>query len=127
MMRRHLMRRAKYLAYHNNQPKWNLGAVLASGNKVISTGINRPGRNNMISSPRDDNPHHETIHAEMDALKKVQFKDVSGMDLYVARWSLDEQFRLALPCETCYDELQRRGIRRVFFTSNTDEIGKIVL
>lgn len=127
-MRKSCMERAKTLARNSPQEQWKLGAVIAKGGRIVASGVNKTGRNNMRTLiGREDLEHWDSLHAEINALKSVQFQDVSGMDMYVARVRRDGEFALALPCASCYTALQAKGIRRVYFTDSYHGVGKIVL
>lgn len=102
--------------------RYQLGAYLVSGKKVLAYGHNRwmgldkvLTRYGMLWS----------LHAEMDALRKAPFGSSKGATLYVARIN----GKLAMPCSKCMDVLNKAGVARVVYTTGSDDttIGKISL
>jgi len=89
------------------------GAVIVKGGSVISTGINK-FRNNPENIPTNLVKTSCSVHAEVDAIRKV--KDIKGATIYVARVNKAGQGVLSRPCDNCFEEIQKAGIRKVVHT-----------
>ena len=89
------------------------GAVIVRGGRVISTGYNK-ARNNPAIIPINELPKGVTVHAEIDALKKV--RNPSGCDIYVVRIDRMGHFKLSKPCHICWTMLKYSGIKGVYHT-----------
>ncbi len=127
-MRKNCMKAAELLARENPLEKWQMAAVLAKGNKIISTGLNTYSGPNTLRATTAVPPEYcAGTHAETAALKPYQFDSLVGMDMYVARWRKDGLYGLALPCYTCYTHMLQKGIRRVYFTDGKGSYGSIRL
>lgn len=102
----------------NSPIQYRHSACLLKGNKVYSFGINRFIRevylnNQMIKF---------TVHAEMDALYKLDNKNVKGMDLLIIRIGRSLELRNSRPCNSCIEKMAQRGIRKVYYSNNKGEI-----
>jgi deoxycytidylate deaminase len=67
--------------------------------------------------PRYSNPDESctvSIHAEMVALIRAGF-DVDGCDIYVYR-EANGMPALARPCNMCYNELKKFGIKKIYYS-----------
>ena len=94
------------------------GSVIVKGGRVISTGINKERNHPRIVSSE----HIKTdcsVHAEIDALKKV--KDASGSTVYIARVNRKGQARDSKPCSRCYSTLRNNGIKKIIYTTSEEE------
>ncbi|WP_371674245.1 hypothetical protein [Streptomyces sp. NBC_00289] len=91
-----------------------LGAVVASGGRVLSSAPNR--RRN---SPSIDF-RNATFHAEEAALRRL--RDAANATVYVARVDNRGVTRLARPCLRCQVMLLQAGVRRAYFTVSPTEI-----
>ena len=71
------------VAIANSYPKINkrMAAVLVSGGRVLSVGVNKFRNENDPSIPREA----WTVHAEHDCLSRVELDKSDGATLYVAR------------------------------------------
>ena len=73
----------------------------------------------MKNIPRNvtDTYHQQycSVHAEVDALRNV--KDAVGATVYVARINRQGEQRLSKPCLSCQQYLDKRGIKRVVYTT----------
>jgi deoxycytidylate deaminase len=93
------------------------GSVIVKGGRVIGTGINKERNHPTIVSSE----HIKTdcsVHAEIDALKKV--KDATGATVYVARVNRRGQARDSRPCNRCYSALRNNGIRKIVYTTSEE-------
>lgn len=93
-----------------------LGAVIVKGGRVLSTGFNSRRPSRLLSRP--------TLHAEASAvlklLKQRRLSDLSGADLYVTRFTAGGRVGMARPCPSCMDLIRAVGIRRVYYSTDTE-------
>ena len=91
------------------------GCVAMCRDKVVSRGFNKPFSSNF------DKRHH--IHAEIDAIRKINHKIIKEIVLFVVRVSKTGMFKNSEPCEKCKRMLKRKGFDRIFYT---DQFGELV-
>ncbi len=119
MLARHLKHigRALMISERSDHVKWNLGAVIAKGNRVISAQPNKFRNHPFIDH---DNA---TVHAEVAAIKAAGNKDLRGTTIYVARTPKNgEVMALARPCKNCMQAIAEAGIKELVYTN---ELGTI--
>ena len=96
-----------------------VGAVICSGGRILSSGVNRIG----YSRYRLDRRFPESIHAEVAAivglLKTRRQHELVGSILYVSRVDASGNARMARPCPNCRRIIESVGIRRVYYTTDT--------
>ena len=80
------------------------GAVVVRGGSVISVGVNK-NRNHPTMVPSEHIKTHCSVHAEVDALRKV--KNTKGATIYVARVGKNGQDRMSRPCDRCHDVIRK--------------------
>ena len=90
------------------------GAVIVKGGRVLATGINKE-RNHPMKVSFEHIKTHCSVHAEIDALKKVD--NAQGATIYVARVNRRGEDRNSRPCEYCYKDLKESGIKKIIYTS----------
>lgn len=90
-----------------------------NGEKIYSVGFNRYIKEDTIQ----DKKIKYTIHAEIDALHKFDFKTLKGVDILIIRIGKTMKLKNSRPCNNCIDKLLRKGIRKVYYS---DENGNIV-
>ena len=56
---------------------------------------------------------HSSVHAEIAA---IGHRNVRGATVYIAR----STGRLSRPCNRCYAELIRRGVKEIVYSSDSD-------
>jgi deoxycytidylate deaminase len=100
---------AKKSSLRSDHPYYQLGAVIARGNKILATGWNK-----YKTSPKSPHPYKH-IHAEVAAILNCGDR-AKGADLYVYREGKDGEPRLSKPCATCLQAIRSAGIRRVYYT-----------
>lgn len=100
--------------------KWMLGSVITKGGSVLAIGMNKPK-----NDPAYIDFWHCSVHAEIDALKKITKgdKDAKGCIMYVARICKGGDVGLAKPCTRCKATLQQANIKRVFYTIDNETYG----
>ena len=92
-----------------------LCALVVSKNRVLSVGYNQPK-----THPISKDTERQQLHAEMSALLRCPDAIVEGAEVVVARLKPSGKPGLAKPCEACQGILKRFGVRRVFYTTNSD-------
>ena len=102
---------AKELSKHSTY-KYQLGAVVVKGNRILSTGFNT-----MRTSPRSTHPY-STLHAEMSAILKARC-DITGSDLYVYRQTKDGCLASSKPCPYCMKLIKSAGIKNIYYTDES--------
>jgi deoxycytidylate deaminase len=103
---------ATYLA-GTSSSRMKHGAIITKNGRVLATGINKDRNNpNIVSSEHIEG--HCSVHAEVDALKKV--KDVKGATIYIARVNRRGQERMSKPCDRCYETIIKSGIKKIVYT-----------
>jgi tRNA(Arg) A34 adenosine deaminase TadA len=100
------------------------GAIIVKGGRIVGVGVNT-FRNLPISDFPSDS---YTTHAESAALRSVkQYRQVGkightdtdflvGSKLYVARVNRRNVASLSRPCDGCYSELLKAGIKEIIYT-----------
>ena len=104
-----------------------LCALVVSKNRVLSVGYNQPK-----THPVAKDTLMQQLHAEMHALIQCADKHLQGAEVIVARTRPSGKPGLAKPCGVCESILKRSGIRRVFYTIDSDDaenlqLGELVL
>ncbi len=99
------------------------GALIVRGSSVLGVGTNK-FRNHPKWVTDYDNCSR---HAEMVALRRVinmsDYVDLSKATLYVGRINREGKKRLSRPCDACWCELDKAGIRTMVFTTDILETG----
>lgn len=94
-----------------------VGAVIAKGERILSSGCNRLGYTKYIKRP-----YPESIHAEQAAILKLlrerRLNDLAGSTLFVSRIGRTGVLRLAKPCHVCNELIHAVGISKVVYTTN---------
>ena len=94
-------------------------ACLMKGDKIISKGYNKFIKKSIINN----NIVKISIHAEIDALCKLDRKMTKGNDILIIRISNSYKLKNSRPCDDCITKLKLRGIRKVYYSN---EFGSIV-
>lgn len=89
------------------------GAVIVKSGRILSVGINK-WRNQDLVSSEHYNPNL-TVHAEMDALSRVE--NPSGAILYVSRINQHGQEQYSRPCTRCAKAILAANIKAVVYTA----------
>jgi deoxycytidylate deaminase len=103
--------------------RYRVGCVIVSGNTPISVGFNDMKK----THPRAVRFRYPFIHAEVAALIGISDRDLKGAMAFVARVRKLTRTGLAKPCCSCEYELRRVGIRKVWYTTYTEDIGCLIL
>lgn len=91
------------------------GAVVVAGGSVIATGVNK-FRNHPNVLSEYDVLLGASHHAEMDAIKQLQYRVLHNAVIYVARVNKRGIERYSRPCNRCYPMLISHGIKEVVYT-----------
>ena len=97
------------------------GCVVVKGGRVISVGVNTFRNHPLVVSQPDRN---SSYHAEINAMRGV---DLTGATLYVARLGRNELPSMSAPCVHCTSAIIKAGAKRIVWTVNEIEVGKILL
>jgi tRNA(Arg) A34 adenosine deaminase TadA len=98
------------------------GAIIVDGctGKIITKGYNRL---------TDNQKHTLSIHAEIDALRKIRscYTKYDNLVMYIIRFSSNKQeLKYSKPCINCATNIIRFGIRRIYFSDQVDFTDKII-
>ena len=81
--------------------------------KVFAFGLNSTRKNY----------NNKSTHAEVDAMKKIQYKKIEGkMDLIVIKLSKNGEFRESRPCLTCLKSMRGLKIKHVYYSTVNGDI-----
>lgn len=117
-----IFNRAKKIASQSEYYPFKIGAVVFKSNRILSEGKNRVGSSKKIQSR--DRFVKCSIHAEADAISKLDPEKVKGASIIVVRINAGtNKMSNAKPCEICQRMIYEKGIKKVYFS---DEHGKIV-
>lgn len=103
---------AKRLSLFSDHYQHRLGAVLVDKNKVIGLGYNK-----LKTNPKSTHKY-KAHHAEFDAILNSERYDLKGCDIYVYRQTKDGNLAISFPCESCYNLIKSKGIRKIYYTDN---------
>lgn len=97
-----------------SESRFMVGCVVTKGRRIIGLGFNdmNKGHTKMGKTKK--------IHAEMRALGSCRC-DVHGYEAWIARVSFRGSLALARPCPLCVKSLKDAGIKRVHYTTNSDD------
>lgn len=113
-MRRHenLIRRAVRVAQTSSY-RWQHGAVVAKGNKVLGVAPNKL-RNMPLVDENNVSDHAE--HAVIRELLKVR-DDLRGCTIYIARIAKAGHTTISRPCPECMATIVAAGIKEIVYTN----------
>ena len=101
--------------------KFQIGAVLVKGHKIISSGCNSSDRTDPIQAKLDSEKYGVEcpgrIHAETDCLLPFikKRKNLNGAVLYVYREHKDGTLAMSRPCSSCMQLIRQCGIRDIVY------------
>jgi deoxycytidylate deaminase len=95
-------------------------ACIIGGDKIISFGYNRCIKTRI----KDNQLVKFTIHAEVDALCKIDSRIIKGKDILIIRIGnpRTKKLRNSRPCNECIDKLSRYDIRKVYYSNENGDI-----
>lgn len=105
-----------------------IGAVIANKRRVLSVGKNSIRYYSKCPTPR---VWENSLHAEQDAILKLlnsgRQTDLIGATIYVSRVKRDGSPGLAKPCPCCMELIEAVGIKKVCYTTDSDNLEVIEL
>jgi deoxycytidylate deaminase len=116
-MRRHenMIRRSIAVA-QRSEYRWQHGAVVAKGNKVIGFAPNR-----FRNAPAVDE-HNVSFHAEAAVIRELlkTYPDLKGTTIYIARINKAGNTAMSRPCINCMKLIVDAGIKEIVYTNEID-------
>lgn len=107
----------------NNHHGFNVGAVvLDKKGCILNYGFNSYVKTHtrMLYNPMY-NDHQIFVHAECDAIYGVNYK-VEPHTIIVCRLNKKGKFMNAKPCPGCYLEIKKANIKKIFYTTESNEL-----
>lgn len=101
---------ATKVAHSGEHHQHLMGAVLVKSGNVISVGHNSFKSHPLMGKIK-------TLHAEVDCLIGVRYKDISGSTMFVSRINRHGKLGMSKPCSICTDILKSYGVSKVYFTT----------
>jgi deoxycytidylate deaminase len=73
-----------------------------------------------------DQKHLLSVHAEMDALRKIRsfYTKYNNLAMYIIRFD-NNQLKYSKPCITCATNIKRFGIKKIYFSFQDDYVDRI--
>ena len=93
--------------------RFQLGAVIFKGNRLISTGYNK----NKTHPTAKKYYQHGSVHAEFDAVLHAN-ESIDGASMLVCRVKKDGSPAMSKPCVMCTQIIFESGIKEVFWTTS---------
>lgn len=111
--------REAYKAAAKSRMMWRVGAVVAKKGKILAKGYNR-NYSSPSYLPHGERYYHTpkgieyrfSIHAEWDALRKLDPEEARGAEIYTAGLNMYGKLIASGPCEECRKVLEMYGIKR---------------
>lgn len=107
---------------------YRLVAVLVAGGHVVAIGKNgcktSPVIQLLCAHREGRDGKRVSLHAELDALRQSN-GNARGAVMYVARVRADGSVGNAMPCGICQEQLARRGVRVVHYTTEDGAAGML--
>jgi deoxycytidylate deaminase len=122
---------AKDHEYHDTLT-YNLCAIIVSGGRVMSIGYNKRSTNAFVEHYADKARGRGrdfclSMHAEQEAVLLARQKtDLTGSKIFVARVRREKTMDpvgMARPCVICENMLRAYGIKRAYYTIDTNHYG----
>ena len=104
------LRTAQFIARESDAPNFKMGAVIASGKKLLGL-----GHNNVTKTHPASNTPYSHIHAELAAMLNAR-TDLTGTTLYVFRGGKEERPLMSKPCKHCQALIRKAGIKTVVYS-----------
>jgi len=91
--------------------KFRMAALVYDEDEIVGTGFNNP-----YVSPKLANRGYWSVHAEIDALRKMDYlMDTNKLVMVVVRIKKDGSFGSSKPCPTCVNHIRKAGIKKVIY------------
>ena len=121
-MKSNIIKTALTLAQSSKCSPFKCAAVIFSGKRILSSGIND------IRSTKRVHPKHKrfstAMHAEIAAFMHMFPENVSGASIFVCRINNSGKISNAKPCGRCQSALSAAGIKYVYCTNDDGGIDK---
>lgn len=102
---------------------FRVGAVIFKGSRILSTGHNGVRSSNI--HPRYKN-YQESLHAEQAALLNLDWTRLSRCSILIIRLNMSGNLSMAKPCPMCSKLLSYVGIRKIYFSTSSGEIIRLL-
>lgn len=93
--------------------EYKLGSVLSKNGRMMSKGFNKYDHMNSLAR---EFFKYSTVHAEIDALFKIERTMIPGCIMYVFRIRKDGSPGSSKPCLRCLNALKSLGVKRVVYS-----------
>lgn len=110
----YFLRRAAHIAARSPVCHHRHGCVIVHDGEVVSEGFNQ------YTTYFE---HQYTMHAEIDALRKIKKTMLTECELYVVRIGTDlmgQPLKYSRPCPECTRAILKAGIKKVYFSTDDD-------
>lgn len=102
-----------------------IAAAIVSRSEVLAIGINK-NKSHPLQAKFSKHEDAILIHAELDAivnfLREHKSEELIGKDIYVVRVIRSGERALARPCEGCMRAILSFGIKRIFYSADSNEV-----
>jgi tRNA(Arg) A34 adenosine deaminase TadA len=98
-----------------------LCALVVKRNRVLSIGYNSRKTSPLMRTAM------QMLHAECEAMARCYANSLQGSEIIVARIKNSGRPGLAKPCGFCENAMRDRGIRRVYYTTNSEDVNLEVI
>lgn len=98
--------------------RYQIGAVLLKHGKVLSTGFNSMRHQSKFKTTHYEGSYHAEVSCILNAIRASSVESLKGCTMVVVRVRNSGELGLALPCKSCYDIIQKMGIKKVLFSTN---------
>lgn len=105
-------------------PRIQIGAVIARKSNILAVGVNQnkshplQKKYNRIRFNDDPDSCQHHLHAEMDAISKLKWQDLSKATIYVFRKNGNDQLAMSRPCPACLAKIMELGIKKIHYTTD---------
>jgi len=103
----------------NSSLYYKHSACIFKNDKILTIGNNKYFKNLLIANQMIK----LSIHAEIDALSKHNYKNVKGLDILIIRvGDKSNTLKNSRPCNACIEKLKKKGIRKVYYSNDKGNI-----
>ena len=120
--------RTAYQASTKAECTFLVGATIALGSRIISTGCctqKTHPRNPKIKRNSLSTQTCAEVKAAFRAIRKLPPEKIKKCTIYVARSRRDGTMGMAKPCSHCMSFLREIGIRDIYYTTNSGKIERM--
>jgi deoxycytidylate deaminase len=98
-------------------------AIIHKKNTILATGLNQSNKTHPLSQRTT---YNAGIHAELAAILKVRYRDLTNCEITVVRVSKEDgSLRMAKPCRHCQILIKAFGIQKVNYSNEFGNITSI--